>query len=186
MLARELDVSRLSWSKKETLVRKSLRTTRSMLWSFEPSTLSPGTGLLSVPRVRTKHREAAFSFYAAHLWNKPPESSRSAATLTCFKSSLKASLFSDLEVWIKISYCTLTLFYLYLVFFFYFQLSSSWLYLTVFVFLSVCNLKCPLILFMFFVKHTELPCCWNVLQNIKCLVLHKTHIIHLEIHSNIL
>ena len=34
---------------------------------------SSGTGLLSVPRIKTKHGEAAFSFYAPRLWNKLPE-----------------------------------------------------------------------------------------------------------------
>ena len=42
-----------------------------LLW-YEPSRplRSSGTGLFSVPRVKTKHREAAFSFYALHIWNK--------------------------------------------------------------------------------------------------------------------
>lgn len=31
-----------------------------------------GTGLFSVPRVRTKKGEAAFSIYAPRLWNKQP------------------------------------------------------------------------------------------------------------------
>ena len=43
----------------------------------------------SVPRVRTKHGEAAFSYYAPKIWNKLPETCRSAATLTTFKSRLK-------------------------------------------------------------------------------------------------
>ena len=43
---------------------------------------SSGTGLLSVPRVRTKHGEAAFSYYEPHIWNKLPENCRSAPTFT--------------------------------------------------------------------------------------------------------
>ena len=54
---------------------------------------SSGTGLLVVPRVRTKQGEAAFSFYAPHIWNKLPENCRSAATLSSFKSKLKTYLF---------------------------------------------------------------------------------------------
>uniref|UniRef100_A0A672YLT0 1-phosphatidylinositol 4,5-bisphosphate phosphodiesterase n=1 Tax=Sphaeramia orbicularis TaxID=375764 RepID=A0A672YLT0_9TELE len=50
------------------------------------------TGLLSVPRVRTKHGEAAFSFYAPNVLNKLPESLRSAETLSLFKSRLKTHL----------------------------------------------------------------------------------------------
>lgn len=41
---------------------------------------SSGTGLLCVPRTRTKHSEAAFSYNAPHLWNKLPEHLRSAQT----------------------------------------------------------------------------------------------------------
>uniref|UniRef100_A0AAQ5X7A8 Reverse transcriptase domain-containing protein n=1 Tax=Amphiprion ocellaris TaxID=80972 RepID=A0AAQ5X7A8_AMPOC len=55
---------------------------------------SSGSGLLLVPRVKTKHGEAAFSFYAPYIWNKLPENCRSAETLSTFKSSLKTYLFS--------------------------------------------------------------------------------------------
>ena len=55
---------------------------------------SSGTGLLSVPRVKTKYGEAAFSHYAPQIWNKLPESCMSAATLTSFKSKLKTFLFA--------------------------------------------------------------------------------------------
>ena len=65
-----------------------------LLPSYRPSRLS-GTGLLSVPRVRTKHGEAAFSFHAPHMWNKHPETCRSAPTLTSFKSRLKTFLLAD-------------------------------------------------------------------------------------------
>lgn len=40
---------------------------------YEPSRWWTGTVLLSVPRVRTKHGKAAFSFYAPHTWKKFPE-----------------------------------------------------------------------------------------------------------------
>ena len=55
---------------------------------------SSGTGLLTVPRVKTKHGEAAFSYYATHSWNKLPEDLRLAPTLAIFKSRLKAFMFS--------------------------------------------------------------------------------------------
>ncbi|XP_032872790.1 uncharacterized protein LOC116970201, partial [Amblyraja radiata] len=65
-----------------------------LLLSYEPPRplRSSGTGLLCVPRVRTKHGEAAFSFYAPHIWNKLPENCRSAATLGSFISRLKTFL----------------------------------------------------------------------------------------------
>ena len=70
--------------------------TQKYLWAkihfWSPATLwttqnSQGVwdDLLSVPRVRTKHGEAAFSYYAPNIWNKLPESCRSAATLTTLK-----------------------------------------------------------------------------------------------------
>uniref|UniRef100_A0A3P9CEN2 SGNH hydrolase-type esterase domain-containing protein n=1 Tax=Maylandia zebra TaxID=106582 RepID=A0A3P9CEN2_9CICH len=67
-----------------------------LLTQYEPSRSlrSSGSGLLSVPRVRTRHGEAAFSFYAPYIWNKLPESLRSAETLSLFKSRLKTHLFS--------------------------------------------------------------------------------------------
>ena len=67
-----------------------------LLTQYEPSRplRSSGSGFLSVPRVRTRHGEAAFSFYAPHVWNKLPESLRSAETLSLFKSRLKTHLFS--------------------------------------------------------------------------------------------
>lgn len=55
---------------------------------------SSGTGLLCVPRVRTKKAEAAFGFYAPHLWNKLPEHLRCAQTVSAFKSGLKTLLFT--------------------------------------------------------------------------------------------
>ena len=67
-----------------------------LLIPYEPSRplRSSGTGLLSVPGVRTKRGEAAFSFYAPHIWNKLPENCRSAETLSSFKSELKTFLFT--------------------------------------------------------------------------------------------
>ena len=67
-----------------------------LLSPYEPSgpLRSSSTGLLSVPRVRTKHAEAAFSYYAAQIWNKLPESCRSAPTLASFKSKLKTLQFA--------------------------------------------------------------------------------------------
>ena len=62
-----------------------------LLHNYEPSRSlrSSGTGLLSVPRVRTKHGEAAFSYYAPTIWNKLPESCTSAENITIFKLRLK-------------------------------------------------------------------------------------------------
>ncbi|RJG15175.1 hypothetical protein D4A39_16695, partial [Alcanivorax profundi] len=67
-----------------------------MLVPYEPSrTLrTSGTGLLLVPRVRTKHGEGAFQFYAAKIWNSLPDEVRQASTLTMFKSRLKTALFN--------------------------------------------------------------------------------------------
>ena len=67
-----------------------------LLTQYEPPRplKSSGSSFLSVPRVRTRHGEAAFSFYAPHVWNKLPESLRSAETLSVFKSRLKTHLFS--------------------------------------------------------------------------------------------
>ena len=67
-----------------------------LLIRYEPSRplRSSGTGLLFVPRVKTKHGQSAFSFYAPHIWNKLPETCRSAATLSSFKTSLKTLLFA--------------------------------------------------------------------------------------------
>ena len=45
---------------------------------------SSGSGLLSVPRITTKHGKAAFSYYAPTIWNKLPKSCTSAETLPIF------------------------------------------------------------------------------------------------------
>ena len=68
-----------------------------LLLSYQPSRIlrSSGTGLLNVPRVRTKtHGEAAFSHYGPQLWNSLPESIRTAETVDVFKRRLKTHLFS--------------------------------------------------------------------------------------------
>ena len=54
-----------------------------------------GTGLLTIPKPRTKrHGEAAFSYYAHSLWNNLPENTRGAQTVDIFKRNLKTYLFS--------------------------------------------------------------------------------------------
>ncbi len=53
-----------------------------------------GSGLLTVPRVQTKPGEAAFSFYARHMWNKLTENLRPAPTLISFKAGFKTFLFA--------------------------------------------------------------------------------------------
>ena len=72
-----------------------------LLPRYEPSRSlrSSGTCLLSVPRIRTKHGAAAFSYYAPHIWNKLPENCRSASTLTSFKSRLKTFIFATAFNW---------------------------------------------------------------------------------------
>ncbi|KAF7665557.1 hypothetical protein LDENG_00137930, partial [Lucifuga dentata] len=62
-----------------------------LLRQYEPSRSlrSAGTGLLVVPKVITKHGEAAFSFCAPHIWNKLPEDLRQETKLTTFKAKLK-------------------------------------------------------------------------------------------------
>ena len=67
-----------------------------LLTHYEPSRplRSSGSGFLSVPRVRTRHGESAFSFYAPHVCNKLSKSLRYAETLSVFKSRLKTHLFS--------------------------------------------------------------------------------------------
>ncbi|KAF7660294.1 hypothetical protein LDENG_00283920 [Lucifuga dentata] len=52
-----------------------------MILQYEPCRPLRSSGLLSVPRVRTKHGEAAFSFSAPHLWNKLSEGLRSGPTV---------------------------------------------------------------------------------------------------------
>ena len=55
---------------------------------------SSGTGLLCVPKIRTKQSEAAFSYCAPHLWNTLPAHLRSAPTVHSFKTGLKTMLFA--------------------------------------------------------------------------------------------
>ncbi|KAJ0022488.1 hypothetical protein NQD34_009978 [Periophthalmus magnuspinnatus] len=52
-----------------------------------------GTGLLLVPRVRTKHGESVFQFYANKTWTSLPEDVTQASTLTMFKSRFKTGFF---------------------------------------------------------------------------------------------
>lgn len=68
-----------------------------LLLSYQPSRnlRSSGTGLLTVPRVKTKtHGEAAFSHYGPTRWNSLPESLRAAETVDIFKGRLKTYLFN--------------------------------------------------------------------------------------------
>ena len=68
-----------------------------LLLSYQPSrTLrSSGTGLLTIPKVRTKtHGEAAFSHYGPQLWNSLPQNIRTAETVDIFKRRLKTHFFS--------------------------------------------------------------------------------------------
>uniref|UniRef100_A0A3B1J4V1 Reverse transcriptase domain-containing protein n=1 Tax=Astyanax mexicanus TaxID=7994 RepID=A0A3B1J4V1_ASTMX len=55
---------------------------------------SMAKGHLVEPRVRSKHGEAAFSYYAAYNWNRLPESLRNTPNVELFKSRLKTLLFS--------------------------------------------------------------------------------------------
>ena len=48
-----------------------------------------------IPTLKTKHGEAAFSCYAAQLWNKLPGDIKDAPTVSGFKSRHKTQLFSD-------------------------------------------------------------------------------------------
>uniref|UniRef100_A0A3B1JQH4 Reverse transcriptase domain-containing protein n=1 Tax=Astyanax mexicanus TaxID=7994 RepID=A0A3B1JQH4_ASTMX len=68
-----------------------------VLQQYEPSrTLrSSGTAQLEPPKVKTKHGEAAFSYYAALKWNQLTESIRRAPTLNMFKSRLKTYMFDQ-------------------------------------------------------------------------------------------
>ena len=82
---------------------------------------SSGTGPLLVPGVKTKHGEAAFSYYAPHIWNKLPENCRSAPTLTAFKSRRNTFLLAAAFNWssFKSLNCSMTfiIFYFSLLFF---------------------------------------------------------------------
>ena len=68
-----------------------------LLLHYQPSRplRSSGTGLLTVPRTKTKHGEAAFCYYATQSWNKLPEDLRSAPTLPVFKTKLKTFMFTS-------------------------------------------------------------------------------------------
>ena len=51
--------------------------------------------LFVIPTVRTEHGEAAFSCYAAQLWNKHPDDIIGAPTVASVKSRLKTQIVSD-------------------------------------------------------------------------------------------
>ncbi len=67
-----------------------------MLTEYKPNRplRSLGSSQLEIPRVHTKQRESAFSYYAARSWNQLPEEIKCAKTLATFKSRLKTHLFS--------------------------------------------------------------------------------------------
>jgi hypothetical protein len=55
---------------------------------------SSSTGLLNIPKPRTKrHGEAAFSYYDPILWNSLPEDLRGAENVDIFKRDLKVVQF---------------------------------------------------------------------------------------------
>ena len=56
---------------------------------------SLGKNLLVIPAARTKHGEAAFSCYAAQLWNQHPDDIIGAPTVASVKSRLKTQIVSD-------------------------------------------------------------------------------------------
>ena len=69
-----------------------------LLLPYRPSrTLrSSGSGLLSLPKARTKTQgEAAFSYFGPRLWNSLPENLKTAETVGIFKKRLKTHLFSQ-------------------------------------------------------------------------------------------
>ena len=67
-----------------------------LLPHYEPARLlrSAGSGLLVVPKIKSKDGRAAFGHYAPNIWNKLPVDLRFAPTLAVFKSGLKTLLFS--------------------------------------------------------------------------------------------
>ena len=54
---------------------------------------STGSGLLSVPRVKTNAGTRAFSVAAPTLWNSLPDSVKSARNIASFRRNLKTYLF---------------------------------------------------------------------------------------------
>lgn len=67
-----------------------------MLEQYNPtrSLRSSDSGLLVVPRVKSRQGEMAFSYYAAKCWNQLSIEVRTAPTIAYFKSKLKTALFS--------------------------------------------------------------------------------------------
>lgn len=56
------------------------------LTQYEPGRplRSTGSGLLAIPRVKTKRAKASFSLYAAQMWKKLPEELRLETMITRF------------------------------------------------------------------------------------------------------
>ena len=68
-----------------------------LLLPYQPSRVlrSSGTGLLIIPKVRTKtHGETTFSHRGPRLWNSLPEGIRTAETADIFKRRLKTHMFN--------------------------------------------------------------------------------------------
>ena len=65
------------------------------LYAPNRSLRSTEKNLLVMPRVKTKCGEAAFSFYAAKLWNHLPDNIKNAPSVDSFKSRLKTKLFAE-------------------------------------------------------------------------------------------
>lgn len=108
---------------------------RSLRWSE--------TGLVTVPRVKTKHRGAAFSFYATHIkiYNM-----RSAPTVSVKSRSLH-SIQLNLGLYISFLHCTVAVvlfLYRYILFYLVSVFLKSYLCASVYVV-------------------SELPFCWTVL-----------------------
>ncbi len=78
-----------------------------MLTEYKPNRplRSVGSSQLETPRVHTKQRESAFSYFAACSWNQLPEEIRCAETLSTFKSRLKRLLFSCAYCWMSAVLC---------------------------------------------------------------------------------
>ena len=67
-----------------------------LLVEYKPSRALRSLGLsqLVEPQVKTKQAENAFSYDAAHRWNKPPDDIKCVPTLHTFKVKLNTLLFS--------------------------------------------------------------------------------------------
>lgn len=86
-----------------------------LLTQYEPCRplRSAASGLLAIPRVKAKHAEAAFSLYAAQMWNKLPVelTSNPAYLLTTtsnqfyFQSDLFVSCFYCFNTFCSVCFC---------------------------------------------------------------------------------